>query len=479
MLSATVLATTVTVMSTAVTVLATTVTVVTVTASAMAMATPAAAATVATVESATSTPVEIPNLPRALGPADFREFNPAQADLGRLLFYDKILSGNRNISCGTCHHHDLGSSDGLSLGIGEGGAGLGPKRNAGAGDSRIKKRVPRNAPALWNVGAKSITKLFHDGRVEVSDIYDNGFNTPAQEWLPAGIGDILAAQALFPLAAEFEMAGNPKENEIAGAAYNRIDTVWPLIAARVRAIPEYAEMFTAAFADVQSADDISIVHIARALAAFQGTEWRSFDSAFDAFLRGDSSALKPAAKRGAKLFYGKAKCARCHAEPLLTDHKFHALALPHFGPGRTRPWDPIVRDVGRMGVSDRIKDAYRFRTPQLRNVALTAPYGHNGAYPTLRGIIRHHSAPRRAFDAWSPALARLPAAPHLASGDFIALQDSRERARLRARSDIATVALSAADIDDLVAFMHSLTGRDSRFGLRGRPARVPSGLAVD
>jgi len=337
--------------------------------------------------------------PRALEASDFRDFNPVLADLGRLLFYDKILSGNRNIACGTCHHHDLGGADGLSLGIGEGGVGLGPRRSAGAGASRIKKRVPRNAPALWNVGAKSVTALFHDGRVEISDIYGNGFNTPAQEWLPAGLRGIL--------------------------------------------------------------------------------EWRSHDSAFDAFLRGDEAALPAAAKRGAKLFYGKAGCARCHAGPLLTDHKFHALALPHFGPGRTRPWDPIARDVGRMGVSDRLQDAYRFRTPSLRNVALTAPYGHNGAYSTLRGIIRHHLDPARAFDAWRPALARLPAAPHLDAGDFIALQDARERARLRARIDIAPARLSAADIDALVAFMHSLTGRESRFGRRGRPARVPSGLAVD
>jgi len=417
--------------------------------------------------------------PRALEASDFRDFNPVLADLGRLLFYDKILSGNRNIACGTCHHHDLGGADGLSLGIGEGGVGLGPRRSAGAGASRIKKRVPRNAPALWNVGAKSVTALFHDGRVEISDIYGNGFNTPAQEWLPAGLRGILAAQALFPLAAEFEMAGNPKENEIAGAAYNRIDTVWPLIAKRVRAIPEYAAMFAAAYPEVRAAADINIVHIANALAAFQGLEWRSHDSAFDAFLRGDEAALPAAAKRGAKLFYGKAGCARCHAGPLLTDHKFHALALPHFGPGRTRPWDPIARDVGRMGVSDRLQDAYRFRTPSLRNVALTAPYGHNGAYSTLRGIIRHHLDPARAFDAWRPALARLPAAPHLDAGDFIALQDARERARLRARIDIAPARLSAADIDALVAFMHSLTGRESRFGRRGRPARVPSGLAVD
>jgi len=130
-------------------------------------------------------------------------------------------------------------------------------------------------------------------------------------------------------------------------------------------------------------------------------------------------------------------------------------------------------------VSDRLADAYRFRTPSLRNVALTAPYGHNGAYPTLRGIIRHHLDPRRAFDAWQPALAKLRPAPHLADRDFIALQDSRERARLRAAVDLATVVLSERDLSDLVAFMHSLTGGDSRFGRLGRPARVPSGLPVD
>jgi len=112
------------------------------------------------------------------------------------------------------------------------------------------------------------------------------------------------------------MAGNPKENEIAGAAYNRIDSVWPLVAARVRAIPKYARMFAAAYPDVRTAADITIVHIAGALAAFQGLEWRSHDSAFDAFLQGDARALTPAAKRGAELFTAKqtardATRARC------------------------------------------------------------------------------------------------------------------------------------------------------------------------
>ena len=83
-------------------------------------------------------------LPKPLEKSDFHYSDPKKAKLGSLLFYDKILSGNQNISCGTCHHHDFGSSDGLALGIGEGGNGVGPNRDAGIGIHKIKKRVPRN-----------------------------------------------------------------------------------------------------------------------------------------------------------------------------------------------------------------------------------------------------------------------------------------------------------------------------------------------
>ena len=417
--------------------------------------------------------------PAPLTDEDFLQFDRDQAALGQLLFYDKILSGNRNIACSTCHHPDFGTSDGLSLGIGEGGTGLGPKRTAGSGGDRIRKRIPRNAPGLWNLGAKEIVTLFHDGRLSRADTYGNGFDSAAEEWLPPGLNSILAAQAIFPLAAQFEMAGNPKENEIAGAIHDRIDAGWPILAKRVRIIPAYGEAFVAAFDHIETAEDVTIAEIANALAAFMAIEWRSTDSPFDAFVAGDNNALNLPQRRGMDLFFGKAGCSECHSGPLLSDQEFHALGLPPFGPGRTRPFDPMIRDVGRMGESDNLEDAYRFRTPMLRNVALTAPYGHNGAYPTLEGIIRHHLDPDRALAEWTPDIADLPDAPWLRDIDFVVWEDTREIARQAMARDIRRIDLKQSEIDDLVAFMHALTGKSTEQTPFGVPDSVPSGLPVD
>ncbi|MEM9970334.1 MAG: cytochrome c peroxidase [Pseudomonadota bacterium] len=417
--------------------------------------------------------------PRPLTADDFIAFDTAKARIGQLLFYDKILSGNRNISCGTCHHHELAGTDGLSLGIGEGGEGLGEERVAMSRMDRIRKRIPRNAPALWNLGAKEIRVMFHDGRLETSDLYGNGFNSPAEEWLPDGLETILAAQALFPITARFEMSGDPEENEVSGAVNNRIDDAWPIIAKRVRVIPEYGEMFVAAFDNIDRADQVTIVEIGNALAAFIGSEWQNHDSPFDRHLGGDDAALSPEAERGMELFYGAAGCSGCHSGPLMSDQQFHALALPAFGPGKTRRFDLQPRDVGRMAESDRLEDAYRFRTPMLRNVALTAPYGHNGAYPTLEGIVRHHLDPLAALDAWDRSMAKLPSAEWLRPVDFIVQQDRMEMARHRAAVDIEPVALNDAEVGEIVAFLHALTGDTAETRPLGRPETVPSGLSVD
>lgn len=413
-----------------------------------------------------------------LGPNDplaaFPTVPADRARLGQLLFYDKILSGNRNISCGTCHHHALHGADGVSLGIGEGGSGLGPDRHIPPG-AHILRRVPRNAPALWNLGHPSVTALFHDGRVQIGP---DGFDTPANDWLPEGLDSLLAAQALFPMTSETEMAGHSSENEVAGAVNDRIDKGWPILAARVRAVPAYGPLFLRAFPQLGSTADITIVHIANALGAFIATEWQSFDSPYDAYLR-EGTPLTARAEAGRRLFFGAAGCGACHNGPLLTDGQFHAAGVPAFGPGRTRPFDPMPRDTGRMAASDLLEDAYRFRTPSLRNVALTAPYGHNGAFPDLRSMIRHMADPQISRAGWVPAMAALPAAPHLAAQDFALSEDRLEMARQAAAVDWQPVALSDQEVQEIEAFLHTLTGASVLDRPLGPPSAVPSGLPVD
>ena len=407
---------------------------------------------------------------------DYIPVDADQARIGQLLFYDKILSGNKNISCGTCHHHDHAGTDGLSLGIGEGGVGVGPERTAGTGPDAIRKRIPRNAPSLWNLGHRSVDVMFHDGRLTHSDIYGNGFDSPAEEWLPKGLNNLVAAQALFPMTAQFEMMGNLGENDIVGAVHNRIDRGWPIIAKRVRTIPAYGEMFVQAFDHINEPGDVSIVDIGNALGSFIISEWQSYDSPYDAWLAG--KPLPADAERGRALFFNN-RCASCHAGPLFTDQDFHALGLPAFGPGRTRRWDHISRDVGRMAETDLLEDAYKFRTPSLRNVALTAPYGHNGAYPTLEAMIRHHIDPAGSVSAWTPDLANLPEVAWLAGVDFAIQQDRAEMERQQAINDLRPMVVSDADIADLVAFLNALTGETALERPMGRPDDVPSGLPVD
>lgn len=418
-------------------------------------------------------------LPPALSDDDFRPHDPRRARLGQLLFYDKILSGNRNISCATCHAVEFATSDGLSLGIGEGGSGLGPERVLSTGANRPLKRVPRNAPALFNLGHKSVRVMFHDGRLSDEDVYGTGFDSPIEEWLPAGLQSVLAAQALMPLTSQVEMAGSPDENEVAAAINRRIDLAWPALVDRIRAIPEYVDLFVAAYPEVAGAADITPVHIANALDDFQNSEYRATDSPFDRYLRGDRAALSAEEMRGMELFFGEAGCSACHSGPLLTDQAFHALALPPLGPGRTRRFDPYARDVGRMGETDDLEDAYRFRTPPLRNVALTGPWGHNGAYGSLEGIVRHHLDPLAALKGWDPAQAVLTRDDGFAVIDLIAFEDSREMERLMRRVDIEPRAMTDADVDAILAFLNALTDCGSLKGPLGRPKSVPSGLPVD
>lgn len=406
--------------------------------------------------------------------ADFIAFDATQAKLGQLLFYDKALSGNQNISCGTCHHHSLDGTDGMSLGIGEGGSGIGPNRSPGDGVTRISARIPRNAPALWNLGHRDVRALFHDGRVEATDAKGARFDTPAGPRLPMGLNSILAAQALFPMSSGAEMAGAPDENPVGAAFSDQIDKGWDMLAKRVHGIPDYTPAFIAAFPHVKNDEDITIVEIANALAAFIGTEWQSFDSPYDDWVK-HGTALPEDAERGRQLFFGEAGCAQCHNGPLFSDQDYHSVGVPTFGPGRVEG----QRDIGRMETTGNPDDAYKFRTPSLRNVALSGPYGHNGAFPTLKDMVRHMANPAVSHAQWQPDMAALPKIAWLQPDDFRLVTDTAETTRILSNLETTQIVASEADLEDIEAFLNALTGQTAKKLPLGRPSEVPSGLPVD
>ncbi|TNJ45623.1 cytochrome-c peroxidase [Phaeobacter sp. B1627] len=416
---------------------------------------------------------ERPDLgPRPVFPAP----DMAAVELGQLLFYDPILSGNRNIACSTCHHPRFGTSDGVSLGLGEGGIGLGPDRVVDP-KNPPEQRIPRNAPGLWNLGAPEFTVMFHDGRLEDHPDHPGGIRTPLGEDMISGFDDALAAQAMFPVLSADEMAGHYSENDVAQAVrLGQLSTpggAWDRISARIADIPEYRTRFDAVLG--QGAR-ITFADIANVLADFIRFEWRADNSPFDVYMAGRGD-LPSAAIRGMDLFYGAAGCSQCHSGWLQSDQGFHALAVPQLGPGKAARFEAHNRDEGRLRVTGASEDAFAFRTPSLRNVTLTAPYGHSGAFATLEMMVRHHLDPARSLQGYDPDQTILPMLEGAA--DWRIHQSAPERAALISAATVATLSLSDAEVSDIVSFLSSLTDESAAAGRLGVPDAVPSGLPVD
>ena len=407
--------------------------------------------------------------------ADYVPVSEAEARLGQLLFYDQVLSGNRNISCATCHNPRFGTSDGVSLSLGEGGVGLGPGRVADP-DNLPEQRVPRNSPGLWNLGAREFSVLFHDGRIEADASQPGGIRTPLGEDMLEGFSGVLSAQTMFPVLSQDEMAGHYSENDVSRAVrLGRITGpggAWDLITQRVAGIAAYRGMFAETYPEIAAGRAIAFTDIANAIAGFIAAEWRSDDSPFDAYLRGER-ALEAPAEAGRALFYGAAGCAVCHSGAFQTDQQFHAMGLVQIGPGKVARFESGAQDTGRMRVTGRVQDAYRFRTPSLRNVALTGPYGHDGAYRELYDFVAAHGR----SDGYDRSQAVLPDLP--GAEDWRALDDPAERAAIAAASERPDMVLSEAEVQALVAFLNSLTGESAVAGRLGVPDAVPSGLPVD
>lgn len=408
-----------------------------------------------------------------LGPRPvFPEPDMDRVRLGWLLFYDPVLSGNQNISCATCHHPRFGTSDGVSLSLGEGAVGLGPDRQV-VGENRPEQRIPRNAPGLWNLGAEEFTVFFHDGRLETDVTQPFGIRTPLGADMTEGFSSALAAQAMFPVLSPDEMAGHYSENDVSAAVrmglLSQPGGAWDIIAGRVADIPEYA----AAFDEIQPDKPLDFTDIANVIADFMVFEWRADASPFDLAMEG-GSPLPPLAERGMGLFYGEAGCSDCHAGWFQTDHDFHAIGVPQIGPGKAARFETHARDDGRLRVTGEAADAFAFRTPSLRNVTLTAPFGHTGAFPDLETMIRHHLDPvtsLKGYDAVNAALPKLDGAQ-----DLVVMSDPDQLRDIADANMLPVLALDDTDVEALIAFLQALEDPAERLGV---PDSVPSGLPID
>ena len=401
--------------------------------------------------------------------------NPAMVDLGRSLFFDKLLSGNRDVSCGTCHEPDAQMMDGQALAIGTGGSGRAPSRALGSG----RQFVPRNAPSILNMGLGLFYTLW-DGRVN-EEFVQGQFKAPAGVTLPAGLNSLIAAQAMFPILNRVEMRGvagdvdvNGNPNELAAIHDTNSKAVWQATMARLLAVQEYVAKFNAAYPGVPTSQ-LGFQHAANAIAAFEVSAFTKKTSAFDRYLARDNSALTEEQKRGALLFFGKAACSSCHQGALLGGRQFANIGIPQIGPG-VGAAAPL--DIGRaehMPASQQQFYRFAFRVPTLRNVELTAPYMHNGAYESLERVVRHYTNPDSALRNYDAS--KLPVAlQSQVHNDAATIADVLKT--LDSRFRFAPIKLDATEQKQLVAFLKSLTDPAARNLASVVPATVPSGLSV-
>lgn len=345
---------------------------------------------------------------------------------------------------------------------------LGPNRNL----------HPRNSPDLFNRGVPAFETMFWDNRVAGTS--GSGFVSPAGAQLPpaAEFDSVLAVLAMFPVTARDEMRGLPHDadifnqpNELAEIEDDDFTAIWAGLMDRLLAIPEYQQLFAEAYPDVPT-EELEFQHAANALAAFISVAFTFNDSSFDRYAEGDNDALGQSEKLGALLFLGDANCASCHSGNLFTDQQPHNLAIPQIGPGQK---DEAPLDFGRFRESGNEADRFAFRTPPLRNVALTGPWMHNGAYTTLDAAVRHHLHPEQALRAYAVSQLR-PNLRDSFQGDevtFTMLLDTLDPL-------VSTpIMLTEAEVDDLLAFLDALTDPAAVDLSHLAPTAVPSGLTLD
>jgi len=253
---------------------------------------------------------------------------PAKIALGRLLFFDPILSATRDVACATCHSPQHGWADARATPLGVHASGIGPARRLVQGAAFLP--LTRNTPTILNTAFNGIESGKPFDPAQSPMFWDNRVQG-------------LEAQALAPIRQREEMRGDAcRESEAV-----------PAMVERLKSIPEYVKLFE---------NEITAEKVTQAIAAYERTLIAP-DTPFDRFMRGDKSAMTPEQQQGMAAFQ-KAGCALCHNGPMLSDFKLHAIGLTDSATRRTE-----------------------FRTPSLRNLKHTAPYMHHGGSTTLDEVL--------------------------------------------------------------------------------------------
>jgi cytochrome c peroxidase len=353
--------------------------------------------------------LDLQTLPEVSFPAN-NQHTTEKSELGRLLFWDPIVGGQKDVACVTCHHPGLGYGDGIDLAIGVNGSGLGPDRTENTGGLPLDiERVPRNAPTIINSAYNGLTSSNGYDPLESPMFWDSRFNS-------------LETQCQKPPTSRSEMRGD---------AYSDVDAMDSIVL-RLAAIPEYVQLFTEVFG---TNNPMTVENYAKAVADFERTIV-STNSPYDRYLKGDLSALTDDQKNGLILFNGKARCSNCHFGPMLSDYDVHALGIPE------NPNSPLFpADSGKF-------HEFKFRTPTLRNATLTGPYMHNGMMESIKDVVEYMNEGVSGNDN--------------VTADMLA-------------TDMAPLGLTEKEIDQIVAFIESLT--DENFD-QVVPESVPSGLEV-
>ncbi|MBE7493475.1 MAG: cytochrome-c peroxidase [Verrucomicrobiaceae bacterium] len=251
-----------------------------------------------------------------------------RTELGRLLFFDPVLSATRDVACATCHHPRFGWADGRPTPLGVHATGIGPERKL----VRSAKFLPitRNAPTILNVAFNGLETGKPLDAAKSPMFWDNRVMS-------------LETQVLAPIRSREEMRGD---------VCSEAEAV-PAMIARLKAIPEYVRRFEG---------EITPGKVSQAIAAYERTLITP-DTPFDRFMRGDKAAMTPAQLHGMEVFH-KAGCSLCHNGPMLSDFKLHAI-----------------------GLTDTTTNRTEFRTPTLRNLKHTSPYMHHGGNVTLEEVL--------------------------------------------------------------------------------------------